>query len=104
MSDQATPEEIGGTQEHDGDEVVTETVTTETVTTDEPAAPLEGTTRGDEIPAEFQAGQAEVQHKMDADTEQGYRGDKVDTTPNEAYSLESGPDAPSNVPDDRTRA
>lgn len=37
---------------------------------------------------------AKVQKAVDAETEQGYRGIKVDPLPNSAYSLESGPDAP----------
>lgn len=35
------------------------------------------------------AGQAEVQERMDEATEQGFMGLKVDPTPNERYSLES---------------
>ncbi len=35
------------------------------------------------------AGQAEVQEKMDEATEKGYIGIEVDPTPNERYSLES---------------
>lgn len=39
-------------------------------------------------------GQAEVQDKVEAEQEQGFRGTKVDPLPDSAYSLESGPDAP----------
>lgn len=37
-------------------------------------------------------------------TELGYLGVKVDPNPNEAHSLESGPDSPSAVPDNKTRS
>lgn len=40
------------------------------------------------------AGQAEVQKKVDENTEQGFEGEAVDPLPNSAYSLESGPDSP----------
>jgi hypothetical protein len=40
------------------------------------------------------AGQAEVQKKVEQEQSQGYIGTKVDPTPNEEYSLESGPDSP----------
>lgn len=36
----------------------------------------------------------QVQAAVDEETEQGFRGTKVDPLPNEAYSLESGPDSP----------
>jgi len=49
------------------------------------------------------AGQAEVQAKVDEETEKGYRGVKVDPLPNLAYSIQTGPDSPSGS-DDRTRA
>lgn len=39
-------------------------------------------------------GQAEVQKNVDAEQEQGFRGNKVDPRPNSDYSLESGPDSP----------
>lgn len=37
---------------------------------------------------------AEVQEAMDAAHEQGYVGTVPDPFPNEAYSLQSGPDSP----------
>ena len=37
----------------------------------------------------------QVQEAVDVETEQGYRGTKVDPRPNSDYSLESGPDSPS---------
>lgn len=40
------------------------------------------------------AGQSEVQKAVDEGQEQGYIGIKIDPLPNSAYSLESGPDAP----------
>ncbi len=40
-------------------------------------------------------GQAEAQKIADTETEQGFRGQKVDPLPNSEYSLESGPDSPS---------
>lgn len=39
-------------------------------------------------------GDAQAQEAVDEETEKGYRGAKVDPLPNSAYSLESGPDAP----------
>jgi hypothetical protein len=40
------------------------------------------------------AGQADVQKRVDKIEEQGFIGQKVDPLPNSAYSLESGPEAP----------
>ena len=40
------------------------------------------------------AGQAEVQAKFDEAAEKGYFGTVPPQPPNEAYSLQSGPDAP----------
>lgn len=40
------------------------------------------------------AGQAEMQERFDAAAEKGYFGHAPDPTPNENYSLETGPDAP----------
>lgn len=45
----------------------------------------------------------DVQKKVDAEQEQGFLGTKADPRPNSDYSLESGPDSPSAVEDDRTR-
>lgn len=39
--------------------------------------------------------QAEVTQRLEAEHEQGYAGVKVDPRPNEAYSLETGPESPS---------
>lgn len=50
------------------------------------------------------AGQAEVQARMDEVTEQGFLGEKVDPIPDEEYSLLTGPDSPQHVADDKTRA
>ena len=50
------------------------------------------------------AGQAEMQKTVDKVEEQGFIGDKVDQTPDEEYSLLTGPSSPPHVPDDRTRA
>lgn len=43
------------------------------------------------------AGQAEVQAKFDEAAEKGYFGTVPPGPPNEAYSLESGPDAPTQL-------
>jgi hypothetical protein len=51
---------------------------------------------------EADAGQAEAQKLVDQETERGYVGAKVDPVPDEEYSLQSGPDSPTAVPDDRT--
>lgn len=40
------------------------------------------------------AGQAEVEKDVAEAQEKGYRGAGVDSLPNSAHSLESGPDAP----------
>ncbi len=40
------------------------------------------------------AGQREVQKKVDKAEEKGFIGTKVDPLPDSAHSLESGPDAP----------
>jgi len=58
-----------------------------------------------EVSAEGQASKADaekadgavadrVQKAVDEETEQGFRGIKVDPLPNSAYSLESGPESP----------
>jgi hypothetical protein len=44
----------------------------------------------------------DVAKKVAKETEQGYVGVVTDPTPNEAYSLETGPDSPPIVEDDRT--
>lgn len=49
-------------------------------------------------------GAGQVQDAADEQTDQGYIGQKVDPLPNSAHSLESGPDSPQLVGDDRTRA
>lgn len=49
------------------------------------------------------AGAEEVQKAVDEEQEQGFVGEKVDPRPNSDHSLESGPDSPPAVPDDRTR-
>lgn len=43
------------------------------------------------------AGEAEVQRKADEAEQKGYIGTVPPGPPNEAYSLESGPDAPSHA-------
>jgi hypothetical protein len=45
------------------------------------------------------AGQAQVQAKVDVETDQGYRGVKVDPLPNLAYSIQTGPDSPTGLDD-----
>jgi hypothetical protein len=44
----------------------------------------------------------DVEQKVAKDQEQGFHGTKVDPRPNSDYSLESGPDSPPAVEDDRT--
>jgi hypothetical protein len=56
----------------------------------EPAAPVE-------------AVEDELQALADVVSERGYVGSTPDRHPNSAYSLVSGPDAPVQVPDSRTR-
>jgi hypothetical protein len=41
-----------------------------------------------------EAGLAEVQEKVDQETEQGFVGVEVDPIPNEEYSVQTGPDSP----------
>lgn len=53
--------------------------------------------------SEAAEGNAEVQAKVDAAEDKGYFGEVPDKTPNKAYALTSGPDAPPLCPDDRTR-
>lgn len=55
-------------------------------------------------PADADGGTAQVQATVDKIEDKGFIGEKVDPLPNEAHSLESGPDAPPAVPDDQTRA
>jgi hypothetical protein len=43
-------------------------------------------------------GADEVQSERDAARERGYEGSTSDDHPNEAYSLQSGPDSPGNEP------
>lgn len=50
------------------------------------------------------AGQAEVAKQVEKIDEQGFIGQKVDPLPDSAHSLESGPDAPAPVEDDRSRS
>lgn len=40
------------------------------------------------------SGQAEVRENFEAEQEQGFRGREVDPTPNEEFSIRSGPDSP----------
>lgn len=47
---------------------------------------------------------AKLDEAVDEAQANGYFGVKVDPLPNEAYSLESGPDGPPLVEDNRTRA
>lgn len=46
----------------------------------------------------------DVRHAVDEANEKGYYGPGTDPTPNEEYSLESGPESPPAVPDNLTRA
>lgn len=49
------------------------------------------------------AAAGDVAEKIAAEQEQGFLGVKVDPEPNSAYTLESGPSSPGQLPDDRTR-
>lgn len=49
------------------------------------------------------AGAEQVQQRVDEETARGYIGTKVDPLPDEAYTLATGPDSPTSVPDDHTR-
>lgn len=57
-----------------------------------------------DAPKNAEAAEEEVQSRSDKEQEQGFVGIKVDPHPNEAYSLTTGPDSPSAVPDNQTRA
>lgn len=49
----------------------------------------------EKVPAPgLDVGQAEVQERVDAEEAKGFRGQNVDPTPNENYSMETPPDAP----------
>lgn len=52
------------------------------------------TKSGKAADAEAEKANAEVQAKVDEETERGYRGSVPDERPNSDYSLQSGPDAP----------
>lgn len=54
-------------------------------------------------PADATAVKGDVQKQIDEEQAQGFLGAKVDPRDNSEYSLESGPDAPAHVADDRTR-
>lgn len=56
----------------------------------------------DDTPSESTI-KGDVQKKADKEQAQGYVGVVTDPIPNEEYSLESGPDSPHVVPDDRTQ-
>lgn len=53
--------------------------------------------------AQADAANAEAQERMDEALSKGYIGSVPDPTPNDAYSIKSGPDSPALVSDDRTR-
>lgn len=91
------------------------------VTTEVPAGelpestPVDDTTAGelpddtvtvpdDSATADGDGGAAQVQAKFDEAHAKGYFGETPDPHPNEAYSLQSGPDSPGGLPDDTTRA
>lgn len=50
-----------------------------------------------------ETGNTEVQRRVDDALAKGYVGEVPDPTPNDAYSIRTGPDAPALSPDDRTR-
>lgn len=51
---------------------------------------------------ETKQAKGDVEKQVQAEQEQGFLGQKVDPRPNSDYSLESGPDSPSAVEDDRS--
>lgn len=48
-------------------------------------------------------GEAEVQKKEDAAEDKGFIGQEVDPIPDKEYSIQSGPESPTVVPDIHTR-
>lgn len=89
------------------------------VTTEVPAGelpestPVDDTTAGalpddtatvPEDSADADGGAAQVQAKFDEAEAKGYIGETPDPHPNEAYSLQSGPDSPGGLPDNTTSA
>lgn len=49
------------------------------------------------------AAKGDVEKQVAKEQEQGFVGHKVDPRPNSDYTLESGPDSPPHVENDRTR-
>lgn len=66
--------------------------------TEDPPAKPEGLETSPSV-----AGAEQVQQRVDEETARGFIGTKVEPLPDSAYTLESGPDAPANVPDAQTR-
>ena len=65
------------------------------------------TATSDELPGEQDVGQGEIQAKVDIEEEQGFRGIKVDPTPNENYTVDgvtSGAPTPENDQSARAEA
>ena len=59
----------------------------------------------EKVPAPgLDVGQKEVQERVDAEEAQGFRGQNVDPTPNENYSMETPPDAPTPETDAKLAA
>lgn len=50
---------------------------------------------------EPKAAKGDVKKQVDEAEDQGFFGIKVDPLPNEAYTLTTGPDSPTNSPNDR---
>lgn len=81
---------------------MTDEHTDQAATADAPSEPVSdaGKSPGEPVWAEknpspgLDVGQAEVQAKTDAAEEKGFIGSQIDPTPNENYSLETGPEAP----------
>lgn len=59
------------------------------------------TKKADAGPVEKSPHADDLQKAADDAVEKGYYGDKVDPTPNEHYSLETGPDAPTPETDEK---
>lgn len=56
-----------------------------------------------EAPTDAATIKGDVEERAAEEAEQGFIGVKVDPIPNEEYSLETGPDSPPAVEDNRTR-
>lgn len=81
-----------------GDELAANEGIPPSPTDEEPAEPDETAVDEDEVEPQPQVEGSPTPEDLGVD--KGYIGDKVDPLPNEAHSLESGPDAPSATEQD----